>query len=372
MTNIIPPDGEDVPLSKREIRSLRDKEYYRRKRASETPEERKIRQTKQSKYWKRRQASEAPKDRKPRLIKRNELARKKYHGLSPEERKVLSQRKKENYKKRIALETPDEREIRLQKRREYSIKRRIFKSSLEGVIQIQKKREDETIIYPSETLEERKIRLQILREKWEQKDKLKLPKERAREILGKINRNTPIPRQIIVETIEFFDQHCNSDIIKRRPLDVVVAFCLMNILKNHNRMILSRDIVKYWGNILNIPISSINKQFYKLKKEIPIVNKVFTPFQILKNSNYMEKLNPKYQPKIIELFKMIENYPLRMVGKDPLGWIGAVVYTVYKNEGKKISQENIALLFRITQVTLRKRLKDLEELDTLYHQTATS
>lgn len=51
-----------------------------------------------------------------------------------------------------------------------------------------------------------------------------------------------------------------------------------------------------------------------------------------------------------------------MNGKDPKSLIGAIVYLIGKEENIKITQKTLAKMIGVTEVTIRTRSKEIEQI----------
>jgi len=64
----------------------------------------------------------------------------------------------------------------------------------------------------------------------------------------------------------------------------------------------------------------------------------------------------------LNLLKKVSKKGLTLIGKDPKGLAAAILYLVAKNTKFKKNQEEIAQIAKITEVTMRSRLKDIKSL----------
>jgi len=89
----------------------------------------------------------------------------------------------------------------------------------------------------------------------------------------------------------------------------------------------------------------------------------------------------KYVPRVaseIETSRETERHTIKLLheakrrkilnGKDPMGMVAAALYMVSKENGERITQKDIASAADTTEVTLRNRLKDIEEITNFNHQ----
>ena len=72
-------------------------------------------------------------------------------------------------------------------------------------------------------------------------------------------------------------------------------------------------------------------------------------------------INIKTQTKAADLLYESRKNGLRAMGKDPKGLAAAALYMSCKIEGEKRTQAQIAEIARITEVTLRTRVKQIKQ-----------
>ncbi|MGC2425809.1 MAG: transcription initiation factor IIB, partial [Nitrososphaeraceae archaeon] len=96
--------------------------------------------------------------------------------------------------------------------------------------------------------------------------------------------------------------------------------------------------------------------YFELNLKIPIVNPIKCIARVANKSNLSEKT----KRQAADIMNNITKRELS-AGKDPMGLAASVLYLASLNTGENITQTDIADAARVTEVTIRNRVKELKK-----------
>ena len=145
-------------------------------------------------------------------------------------------------------------------------------------------------------------------------------------------------------------------LLRGRSINAMVTACLYHVCKELKIPRTFQEILKEsYDNATNI------KKCYRiLLKELHLKDPITDPILLIPKYATELGLNSKIEKrtiKVLESYMKMQNYS----GKDPKGLCAGALYLVCKLSKKKMSQQKIAEVVGVTEVTLRSRYKDFSK-----------
>jgi transcription initiation factor TFIIB len=194
----------------------------------------------------------------------------------------------------------------------------------------------------------------IERNLWEAKPKMKL-------LVSKLN----IPKYVYQTAWRIYVLAAREKLTMGRSIDGFVSSSLYVAIRVH-------EIPRMLEEICEASIISrrtITRSLGILIKEIlPKLNlkyKPITPEQLVFRFGNKLKLPIKTQKEALKLLKTSSRKGLPINGKDPKGFAASAIYMAAKPTEHRKTQTEVSDTAKITEVTLRTRIKDIKELSRL-------
>ncbi|MFW9820820.1 MAG: transcription initiation factor IIB family protein [Candidatus Thorarchaeota archaeon] len=186
---------------------------------------------------------------------------------------------------------------------------------------------------------------------WEAKPKLKL-------YAAKLN----IPEYIRETAWRIYTEVAKKKLTIGRSIDGFVAASLYAAIRIHEFPKLLEDVI----GVSLVPQRTLFRSLGMIIKEIlPMLHLEFHPISpaklIFLFGNKLE-LPIELQIDAINILKKIVENTSFYIGKDPKGLAAALVYFVAKETKLKKTQKEVANIAKVTEVTIRSRLKDIKNL----------
>ena len=145
-----------------------------------------------------------------------------------------------------------------------------------------------------------------------------------------------------------------------RSIDGFVTAALYAAIRIHEFPRLLEEIVE----VAMIPLRSVHRSLGLIvRKVFPVLKMKYKPVTtrslVFRFGNEL-KLSMATQTRAAELLQQSRKAGLRSMGKDPKGLAAAALYMASKAANEKRTQADIANVARITEVTLRTRVKQIK------------
>ncbi|MBD3300807.1 MAG: hypothetical protein GF347_05655, partial [Candidatus Moranbacteria bacterium] len=151
----------------------------------------------------------------------------------------------------------------------------------------------------------------------------------------------------------------SKGLIKGRAIKDIIITCFYLSYRKHKLPILFFDLLSF----TNIHKGTLLRYSRLLIREL---NLKLYPINIIDLAYYLcSKLNLNFisKKKIIDAMKIIRDNFVLISGKNPVGFIAAVIYlTIKKNKNRILTQKEITSKFGLTEFTLQNRLKDINRI----------
>jgi transcription initiation factor TFIIB len=183
---------------------------------------------------------------------------------------------------------------------------------------------------------------------WEAKPKLQ-------QISNKMN----IPQQIVETGWKIYSEVARQKLTMGRSIEGFVAASLYAAIRIHDFPRLLEEVVE----IAMIPLRSVHRSLGLIVRMVfPVLKLKYQPVTVkslvYRFGNEL-KLSMAIQTQAADYILISKKNGLKSMGKDPKGLAAAAIYMACKNGNEKRTQAQIADVARITEVTLRTRVKQI-------------
>lgn len=179
--------------------------------------------------------------------------------------------------------------------------------------------------------------------------------------LQRLQKRLGIPDTVAEDALRIYTQTVKKKLTMGRSIDTLLAASIFAALRIHGIPRTVEEITK----VAQIPKKKVIKSYRLILMEIlPKLNlkvKHFTPSRYVDKFNDELKLSMQVRNVAVKLIESAGQTGFNTAGKDPKGIAAAAIYLASKicNEGK--TQKEISNLAKVTEVTLRMRVKDLQK-----------
>ncbi len=189
----------------------------------------------------------------------------------------------------------------------------------------------------------------IERNFWEAKPKMKL-------LVSKLN----IPNYIHETAWKIYTTCAKKKLTMGRSIDGFITASLYVAIRVHEFPKLLEDL----SDAAVIPRRTIVRSIGILIREVlPELNLSYKPITakslIFKFGNEMN-LSIKIQKEALKILLESTRKGISQIGKDPKGFAASALYIAARNAKKKKTQSDVAEIAKITEVTLRTRIRDMK------------
>ncbi|MHA1777423.1 MAG: hypothetical protein DRO88_04945 [Promethearchaeia archaeon] len=182
----------------------------------------------------------------------------------------------------------------------------------------------------------------------------------AKPKLNALALKLSIPNQIVETAWKIYTEVARQKLTMGRSIDGFVTAALYAAIRIHEFPRLLEEIVE----VAMIPLRSVHRSLGLIvRKVFPVLKMKYKPVTtrslVFRFGNEL-KLSMATQTRAAELLQQSRKAGLRSMGKDPKGLAAAALYMASKAANEKRTQADIANVARITEVTLRTRVKQIK------------
>lgn len=182
----------------------------------------------------------------------------------------------------------------------------------------------------------------------------------AKPKLNALALKLSIPNQIVETSWKIYTEVARQKLTMGRSIDGFVTASLYAAIRIHEFPRLLEEIVE----VAMIPLRSVHRSLGLIvRKVFPVLKMKYKPVTtrslVFRFGNEL-KLSMATQTHAADLLLKSKKAGLRAMGKDPKGLAAAALYMASKNANEKRTQADIAAVARITEVTLRTRVKQIK------------
>ena len=183
----------------------------------------------------------------------------------------------------------------------------------------------------------------------------------AKPKLNALALKLSIPGQIVETSWKIYTEVAKQKLTMGRSIDGFVTASLYAAIRIHEFPRLLEEIV----DVAMIPLRSVHRSLGLIvRKVFPVLKMKYKPVTtrslVFRFGNELD-LTMSTQTQAANMLLISRKKGLRSMGKDPKGLAAAALYMACKNTEEKRTQAAIADVARITEVTLRTRVKQIKQ-----------
>lgn len=181
----------------------------------------------------------------------------------------------------------------------------------------------------------------------------------AKPKLNALALKLSIPSQIVETGWKIYTEVARQKLTMGRSIDGFVAASLYAAIRIHNFPRLLEEIIETGV----IPLRSVHRSLGLIVRQVfPVLKMKYRPVTtrslVFRFGNEL-KLSMATQTSAADMLMESKKRGLKSMGKDPKGLAAAALYMACKTAAEKRTQAQIAEVARITEVTLRTRVKQI-------------
>ncbi len=178
--------------------------------------------------------------------------------------------------------------------------------------------------------------------------------------LQRLQKRLGIPDPVAEDALRIYTQTVKKKLTMGRSIDTLLSASIFAALRVHGIPRTAEEISK----VAQIPKKKVIKSYRLILMEIlPKLNmrvQHFTSERYVDKFNEELKLSMKCRNIAVKIIKKAIESGFNSAGKDPKGIAAAAIYIGSKICNENRTQKEISKLARVTEVTLRMRVKDLQ------------
>lgn len=179
--------------------------------------------------------------------------------------------------------------------------------------------------------------------------------------LQRLQKRLAIPDAVAEDALRIYTQTVKKKLTMGRSIDALLSASIFAALRVHGIPRTAEEISK----VAQIPKKKVIKSYRLILMEVlPKLNlKVqhFSADRYVDKFNEELKLSMKCRNIAVKLIERAKESGFNSAGKDPKGIAAAAIYIGSKICNENRTQKEISQLARVTEVTLRMRVKDLQK-----------
>ncbi len=149
-------------------------------------------------------------------------------------------------------------------------------------------------------------------------------------------------------------------LVRGRSISGMISASLYEACRNTNTPRTLKDVAV----IVNMPKKDLAKYYRLLVRELNLVIPVVDPVKCVSRIASRARLSERTQREAFEILKAVKESKTS-AGKDPMGLAASALYlasTMTGEEDHVVTQKDIAEAARVTEVTIRNRIKGLKQI----------
>ncbi|VVB76526.1 Transcription initiation factor IIB [Candidatus Tiddalikarchaeum anstoanum] len=176
-----------------------------------------------------------------------------------------------------------------------------------------------------------------------------------------------IPKKIIIELAKKICYKCKEkDIIRGRGFEIIAAASIYSAVRVLKYPLSLKKIISLADNsgvtpgIIQSTVMILDQA--KVYEEL----KIKLALQVIPIGEICSTLNlTEHETLVVDKLMTKLNTKNLNSGKDPMGFLGAVMYILFRGTGTPLTQRTIASVVSVTEVTIRNRYKELCKKDNI-------
>ena len=172
--------------------------------------------------------------------------------------------------------------------------------------------------------------------------------------IERISSNMALPKNVREEAAVIYRKAAAKDLIRGRSIEGVVAASIYAASRQLNFPRAIEEVAR----ASRVGRKEIGRNYRTLVRELRLSLLPTTPQNYISRFCSGLNLGTEVEAKALDILKEVEEHS-STVGKGPTGIAAAAIYIAAILNGKKRTQEDIANISGVTEVTLRNRFKDI-------------
>lgn len=185
-----------------------------------------------------------------------------------------------------------------------------------------------------------------------QERNLRIPLVELKHVADALN----LPNVVVEEAAKIYREAANRRLVRGRSMSGMIAGAIYAAAREYNYAITLDEIAEKIG----VGKKEIGKAYRLLYKELNLKILPPSPKDYLYKFADALKVSPKVLNTALQLLDEAEKKGL-LSGKGPSGVAAAILYLACVRNNEKITQRDISSKSNITEVTIRNRVKELED-----------
>jgi transcription initiation factor TFIIB len=183
----------------------------------------------------------------------------------------------------------------------------------------------------------------------------------ARPKLNSISQKMAIPPQVVETAWKIYSEVAKQKLTMGRSIEGFISASLYAAIRIHNLPRLLEEIVE----VTMIPLRSIHHSLgYVVRLVLPVLKlryQSITAISLVYRFATELNLSMPIHTLAVQIIQKTKKKGLKDIGKDPKGLAAAAIYMVSQDSNEKRTQNEIAAIARVTEVTLRTRIKQIKQ-----------
>jgi len=179
--------------------------------------------------------------------------------------------------------------------------------------------------------------------------------------LQRLQKRLGIPDAVAEDALRIYTQTVKKKLTMGRSIDTLLSASIFAALRVHGIPRTAEEITK----IAQIPKKKVIKSYRLILMEV--LPKLGMKVQHFSADRYVDKFNEELKLSMqsrniaVKLIEKARDSGFNSAGKDPKGIAAASIYIASKICSENRTQKEISQLAKVTEVTLRMRVKDLQK-----------
>lgn len=182
----------------------------------------------------------------------------------------------------------------------------------------------------------------------------------ARDLIVKYCNALGVPKEVYGESINVYEASVEHGLLRGRSVEVLVA-CSIYVACRIVKVAYTVDEV---ATCVGVGKKELSKLYRAVRNELGLKLDLVRPMDYVNRYKNVLYLADGTVERVNEILTLAEDNGLSN-GRSPLGLVGGAVYLACVECGDKRSQRDVGDVIGVSEVTIRKRCSELEEMGGL-------
>jgi transcription initiation factor TFIIB len=179
----------------------------------------------------------------------------------------------------------------------------------------------------------------------------------ARDLISKYCGALGVPKEVYGESVSVYEASAEQGLLRGRSVEVLVA-CSIYVACRIVRVAYTVDEVAI---CVGVGKKELSKLYRVVRNELGLKLDLVRPVDYVSRYKSVLMLSDDVEVRVNEILALAEDNGLSN-GRSPLGLVGGAVYLACVECGDKRSQRDVGDVIGVSEVTIRKRCSELEEM----------